>query len=102
MLHRDGPVVGNLDLELLPLRPDVDLLWILQAVLSVRKRRPDDASASMKMALDLNPGDTLFVDLKATSGDLKPILMLRDFSKKPIRVVQNTRSGPFRDKLGHF
>jgi hypothetical protein len=36
---------------------------------------------------DLDPGDTLYVDLKATSGDLKPILFLRDYGQKPIRVA---------------
>jgi hypothetical protein len=36
---------------------------------------------------DLDPGDTLYVNLQATSGDLKPILVLRDYSNKPIRVA---------------
>ena len=36
---------------------------------------------------DLDPGDTLYVYLKATSGDLKPILFLRDYGKKPIHVA---------------
>lgn len=36
---------------------------------------------------DFNPGDNLYVDLRATSGDLKPILLLRDFSNKPIQVA---------------
>ncbi len=36
---------------------------------------------------DLEPADRLYVDLKATSGDLKPVLVLRDFGKKPIRVA---------------
>ena len=36
---------------------------------------------------DLNPGDILYVQLKATSGDLKPILLLRDYGNKPIRVA---------------
>jgi hypothetical protein len=36
---------------------------------------------------DLDPGDTLYVDLKAVSGDLKPILFLRDYGNKPIRVA---------------
>ena len=36
---------------------------------------------------DLDPGDTLYIDLKATSGDLKPILFLRDYGQKPIRVA---------------
>jgi hypothetical protein len=40
---------------------------------------------------DLDPGDTLYIDLKATSGDLKPILFLRDYGQKPIRVANLNR-----------
>lgn len=36
---------------------------------------------------DLDPDDTLFVHLQATSGDLKSILLLNNYSKKPIRVA---------------
>jgi hypothetical protein len=36
---------------------------------------------------DLNPGDTLFIHLQATSGDLKPILFLRDYGNKPVWVA---------------
>jgi hypothetical protein len=36
---------------------------------------------------DLNPGDTLYIYLEASSGDLKPIVVLRDYSRKPIRVA---------------
>ncbi len=36
---------------------------------------------------DLNPGDTLYVSVQAASGDLKPILYLRDFGQKPVRVI---------------
>jgi len=36
---------------------------------------------------DLNPGDTLYVYLEAISGDLKPIILLRDYGHKPIRVA---------------
>jgi len=39
---------------------------------------------------DLNPGDTLYLMLSATSGDLKPRLVLRDYSEKPIRVANLT------------
>ncbi len=45
----------------------------------------DKPSLAVKLS-DLNPGDTLYVDLQATSGDLKPILVLRDYGKKPVRV----------------
>lgn len=42
-------------------------------------------STSIKLR-DLNKGDTLYVYLQATSGDLKPILTLRDYGSKPIQV----------------
>ncbi len=35
---------------------------------------------------DLEQGDALYVYVEATSGDLKPILFLRDHSNKPIQV----------------
>jgi Neurotransmitter-gated ion-channel ligand binding domain len=36
---------------------------------------------------DFNPGDTFYANLQATSGDLKPILFLRDYGNKPVRVA---------------
>lgn len=36
---------------------------------------------------DLNPGDVLTVHLAATSGDLKPVVLLRDYGNKPVRVA---------------
>ena len=46
----------------------------------------DKPAISIKLS-DLNPGDTLYVNLEATSGDLKPILLLRDYGNKPVRVA---------------
>ena len=46
----------------------------------------DKPLASIKLS-DLNPGDTLYVQLQATSGDLKPILGLFDYGHKPVRVA---------------
>jgi len=46
----------------------------------------DKPAISIKLS-DLNPGDTLYVNLQATSGDLKPILLLRDYGNKPIQVA---------------
>jgi hypothetical protein len=46
----------------------------------------DKQAISVKLS-DFNPGDTLYVNLQATSGDLKPILLLRDYGSKPIRAV---------------
>jgi hypothetical protein len=47
--------------------------------------RLDQNKPSMSVKLsDLNPGDTLYVNLEAVSGDLKPILLLRDYSNKPV------------------
>jgi hypothetical protein len=45
----------------------------------------DKPAISIRLS-DLEPGDTLYIDLQATSGDLKPILLLRDYGNKPIRV----------------
>jgi len=40
---------------------------------------------STKIALnDINPGDTLYIYLETTSGDLKPIILLKDYSRKPV------------------
>jgi hypothetical protein len=39
---------------------------------------------------DLNPWDVLSVHLQATSGDLKPVVMLRDYGNKPVRVANLT------------
>jgi hypothetical protein len=50
---------------------------------SLNQNKP---SISIKLS-DLNPGDTLYVDLVAVSGDLKPILALRDYGNKPIQVA---------------
>jgi hypothetical protein len=36
---------------------------------------------------DLNPGDTLYVRVEAASGDLKPVVLLRDYSRKPVQVA---------------
>jgi hypothetical protein len=36
---------------------------------------------------ELNPGDVLSVRLEATNGDLKPIVLLRDYGNKPVRVA---------------
>jgi hypothetical protein len=46
----------------------------------------DKSALSVKLS-DFNPGDTLYVYLQATSGDLKPILLLRDYGYKPIQVA---------------
>jgi len=47
----------------------------------------NDKSVSTVKLSDFEPEDTLYVDLQTTSGDLKPILLLRDYSHKPIRVA---------------
>jgi hypothetical protein len=43
---------------------------------------------------DFNHGDTLYVNLQSTSGDLKPILMLRDYGDKPVQVGNITGQNP--------
>ncbi len=39
---------------------------------------------------DLNPGDTLYVNLQAVSGDLKPVVFLRDYGTKPVIAANLT------------
>ena len=46
----------------------------------------DKPSISVRLS-DLNPGDTLYVNLEAVSGDLKPRLALRDYGNKPVLVA---------------
>jgi hypothetical protein len=46
----------------------------------------DKPAIAIKLS-DFDPGDQLYVNLQATSGNLKPILMLRDYGNKPIRVA---------------
>jgi hypothetical protein len=36
---------------------------------------------------DINPNDTLFIYIQATSGDLKPVVVLRDYADKPVQVA---------------
>ena len=45
----------------------------------------DIPSVSIKLS-DFNRSDTLYVHLQSTSGDLKPILILRDDADKPVHV----------------
>jgi len=45
----------------------------------------DRPSISLPL-FDFDPGDVLSVFVEATSGDLKPILILRDYGDKPVRV----------------
>jgi hypothetical protein len=46
----------------------------------------DRPAISLKLS-DLNPGDMLSIHLQATSGDLKPIVLLRDYGNKPMRAA---------------
>jgi hypothetical protein len=46
-----------------------------------------DSRPSISLPLfDFDPGDILSVFIEATNGDLKPILILRDYGGKPVRV----------------
>ena len=47
----------------------------------------DASRPSISLALnDFDPGETLALYIEAKSGDLKPILFLRDYGGKPVRV----------------
>jgi hypothetical protein len=46
----------------------------------------DKSSVSIPLS-DLDLDGTLFCHLSGTSGDLKPILSIRHYSKKPIRIA---------------
>jgi len=50
---------------------------------SLNQNKP---AISVKLS-DLDPGDALYVNLQAVSGDLKPILLLRDYGDKPVLVA---------------
>ena len=43
-------------------------------------------ASTLKMG-KLNPGDTLYLHLQPTSGNLKPTIVLRDYGGKPVRVA---------------
>jgi hypothetical protein len=49
----------------------------------------DKSSVIIKLH-DFNPGDTLYAYLQATSGNLTPTLMLRDYGDKPVSVSNLT------------
>jgi hypothetical protein len=41
---------------------------------------------------EIGPGETLYVNVAATSGDLRPIVILRDFGDKPLQAANNDHS----------
>ncbi len=48
----------------------------------------DEAKPTIALKLrNFDPGDTLYVNLQAASGDLRPTLVLRDYSQKAIQVA---------------
>jgi hypothetical protein len=46
----------------------------------------DKPAIAIKLS-DFDPGDKLYVNLQATSGNLKPILLLRDYGNKPVQAA---------------
>jgi len=46
----------------------------------------DKPAATLKL-YDFDPGEELTFFVEATSGDLKPVLLLRDYAGKPVRVT---------------
>ena len=49
---------------------------------------PPDRKTAFYFLRDFNAGDTLYVYVKATSGDLAPSLRLNDYSSKPLIIAE--------------
>ena len=46
-----------------------------------------DKNSTFYALREINAGDTLYVFIEATSGDLKPIILLKDFGDKPLSTA---------------
>lgn len=55
------------------------------AVQEISGTLTEDKTNTFYNLLELDPGETLYVFAEATSGDLRPIILLNDFGGKPIR-----------------
>jgi hypothetical protein len=72
-----GDTIALLDVEATP--PGVGIQQITDSL------TPDKRSTFVELD-DFRPGDTLYATIEATSGDLRPIIVLRNYAQKPIRT----------------
>ncbi len=67
--------------------PDEAATQIDVGVESLTGKLSTEKNATFVNLRDFEPGDTLYAFIEATSGDLKPVLVLRNFARKPIRTA---------------
>jgi hypothetical protein len=67
--------------------PDEAATQIDVGVESLTGKLGTEKNATFINLRDFEPGDTLYAFIEATSGDLKPVLVLRNFARKPIRTA---------------
>ncbi len=63
---------------------DLDIVQPLERVQEFRGSITQDEPLQSFNLIDLNPGDVLYAYVETTAGDLKPVLILRDFGNKPL------------------
>jgi len=66
--------------------PDDSLLGLQPRIQEVAGSLDSHTPTTAFNLYGLDPGDALSVAVQATSGDLRPILVLRDFGGKPVRL----------------
>ena len=68
------------------LRQDQESLGQTSMIQEHRGSLSEQKPEAIVQLLEPNPGDTLSLYLQATSGDLRPVVVLRDYGGKPLRV----------------
>ena len=71
-------------------------------VQEIKGELTSDKTSTFFALNDFNPGDTLYVFIEATSGDLIPTIVLHDYGEKPVRsgnLEGKQRSGSFEYAL---
>lgn len=67
--------------------PDVESTQAAVGVEQLTGTLGEAKNSTIVNLLDFEQGDTLYAYVEATSGDLKPVLVLRNFARKPIRTA---------------